>query len=136
MINDFKKFIMRGNVTDLAIAVIVGAAFTAVVSALVKDMITPLITAVFGKGTNFANLSFTINGSVFNYGNFLNAVVSFVLIAVVVFFFIVQPINKMVSYSKRNKIPAEPTDKKCPECLSVIPKAATRCAFCTTKLKN
>ena len=135
MLKDFKKFILRGNVVDLAVAVLIGAAFNSVVSSLVKDMITPLITAISGKGTNFSNLSFKLHGSTLQYGNFLNSLVSFVIVACVVFFFVVQPINKLVSLSARNKTPEETTDKNCPECLSTIPKKATRCAFCTAKLK-
>jgi large conductance mechanosensitive channel len=134
MLKDFKKFILRGNVVDLAVAVVIGAAFGAIVTALVKDFVTPLIAAIGGK-PDFSNLYFTINNSRFMYGDFLNAVVSFVLIAGVVFFFVVQPINKMVAISNRSKGSEEPTEKKCPECLSTVPKAATRCAFCTTKLK-
>jgi large conductance mechanosensitive channel len=133
MLKDFKQFILRGNVVDLAVAVIVGAAFTAIVTALVKDLATPLIAALFGK-PDFSNLYFTLNKSRFMYGDFLNAVISFLLIASVVFFFIVQPLNKLVVLSKRNKKAEDPTDKKCPECLSTVPIAATRCAFCTSKI--
>jgi large conductance mechanosensitive channel len=134
MLQDFKKFILRGNVVDLAVAVVIGAAFSGIVTSLVKDLVTPLIAAIVGK-QNFSNLYFTINKSQFMYGNFLNAVVSFVLIASVIFFLIVQPLNKLVAYSNRNMTAEEPTEKKCPECLSAIPKAATRCAFCTSKVK-
>lgn len=133
MLNDFKKFILRGNVVDLAIAVVIGTAFTAVVSALTKDFLTPLIGAIFGKKTSFSNLSFRFNGSSFYYGDFINTVVSFLLIAIVIFFLIVQPINKLIAYSKRGKV-VDPSEKKCPECLSSIPIKASRCAFCTTKL--
>ena len=134
MLQDFKKFILRGNVVDLAVAVVIGAAFTGIVNAIVKDMVTPLIAAIGGK-PDFSDLYFTVNNSRFMYGDLLNAVISFLLIATVVFFLVVQPINKLVAYSNRTKQAAEPTDKKCPECLSEIPKAATRCAFCTAKLK-
>jgi large conductance mechanosensitive channel len=134
MLRDFKKFILRGNTVELAVAVVVGAAFGAIVTALVKDMITPLIAAIGGQ-PDFSGLTFTINGSKFLYGDFINAVISFVLIAAVVFFLVIQPLNKLMAHANRNKIPEDPTDKKCPECLSEIPKAATRCAFCTTKLK-
>ena len=134
MLKDFKQFILRGNVVDLAVAVIIGAAFTGIVTALVKDVATPLIAAIFGK-PDFSNLYFTLNNSRLMYGDFLNAVISFLLIATVVFFFIVQPLNKLVAFSKRNKTTEDPTDKKCPECLSTIPTAATRCAFCTSKVK-
>jgi large conductance mechanosensitive channel len=134
MLKDFKKFILRGNVVDLAVAVVVGAAFTAIITALVKDMITPLISAIFGN-SNFANLYFTVHKSKFMYGSFVNAVISFILVATVVFFFVVQPINKLTALSNRNKQPLEPGTKSCPECLSDVPAKATRCAFCTSKLK-
>jgi len=134
MLNDFKKFILRGNAVDLAIAVVIGAAFGAIVTALVKDLVTPLIGAIGGK-PDFSNLYFTLNHSKFMYGDFLNAVISFLLIAAVIFFCVVQPLNKFVAMSNRNKTVEEPTEKKCPECLSQIPKAARRCAFCTAKLK-
>jgi large conductance mechanosensitive channel len=133
MLKDFKKFILRGNTVDLAVAVVVGAAFGSIVTALVKDLITPFIAAVGGK-PDFSNLYFTINNSKFLYGEFINAVVSFLIIASVVFFFIIQPVNKLMAHASRSKTPEEPSDKKCPECLSEIPKAATRCAFCTSKL--
>ncbi|HEX7633370.1 MAG TPA: large conductance mechanosensitive channel protein MscL [Candidatus Saccharimonadales bacterium] len=135
MLKDFKKFILRGNTVELAVAVVVGAAFGAIVTALVKDMITPLIAAIGGK-PDFSNLTFTLNHSKFLYGDFINAVISFLIIAAVVFFLIIQPINKLTARASRNKTPEDPTDKKCPECLSTIPKAATRCAFCTAKLKT
>jgi large conductance mechanosensitive channel len=133
MLSDFKKFILRGNTIDLAVAVVVGAAFGAVVTALVKDIFTPLIATIVGK-PNFSNLTFTINHSEFLYGDFINAVVAFIVIAAVIFFFVVQPVNKMVTLSNRRKVTPEPSTKKCPECLSEVPVAATRCAFCTTKL--
>ncbi len=133
MLKDFKQFILRGNVVDLAVAVVVGAAFGAVVTALVKDFVTPLIAAIGGQ-PDFSGLSFTINNSRFLYGDFLNAVISFLLIAAVIFFFVVQPINHMVKRAARNKTPEDPTEKKCPECLSNIPVKATRCAFCTSKV--
>ena len=135
MLKDFKKFILRGNTVELAVAVVVGAAFGAIVTALVIDMITPLIAAIGGK-PDFSNLTFTLNHSKFLYGDFINAVISFLIIAAVVFFLIIQPINKLTARASRNKTPEDPTDKKCPECLSTIPKAATRCAFCTAKLKT
>jgi large conductance mechanosensitive channel len=134
MLNDFKKFILRGNAVDLAIAVVIGAAFGAIVTSLVKDLVTPLIGAIGGK-PDFSNLYFTLNHSKFMYGDFLNAIISFLLISAVIFFFVVQPLNKFVALSNRNKTVDEPTEKKCPECLSQIPKAARRCAFCTAKLK-
>lgn len=133
MLKDFKKFILRGNVVDLAVAVVVGAAFNSVIQALVKDIITPLIGAIGGQH-DFSKLKFELNGSVFMYGDVINFIVSFLLVAAVVFFMVVQPINKLQARAMRNKTPEEPSEKKCPECLSKIPKAATRCAFCTAKL--
>lgn len=134
MLKDFKKFILRGNVVDLAVAVVIGAAFGAIVTALVKDLVTPLIAAIGGK-QDFSGLYFTLNGSKFMYGDFLNAVVSFLLISGVVFFLIVQPINKLVALSNKNKEAEEPTEKKCEHCLSKIPKKAKVCAFCTRSVK-
>lgn len=133
MLKDFKKFILRGNTVDLAVAVVVGAAFGAIVKALVTDIITPLIAAMGGQ-PDFSKLTFTLNNSKFLYGDFINAVIAFLIIAAVVFFMIIQPINRLTTRAARNKTPEEPTEKKCPECLSTVPKAATRCAFCTTKL--
>ncbi len=133
MLKEFKKFILRGNVVDLAVAVVIGAAFGAVVTALVKDLITPLIAALGGQH-DFSKLSFSMNGSVFAYGDFVNAIISFLSIAAVVFFFVVQPLNKLQNLANRKKTAAEPAERKCPECLSAIPKAATRCAFCTAKV--
>jgi large conductance mechanosensitive channel len=135
MLKDFKKFILRGNVVDLAVAVIIGAAFGAIVTALVKDMVTPLIAAIGGK-QDFSSLYFTVNHSKFMYGNLINAIISFVLIAAVVFFLIVQPLNKFIAFSNRSKEPADPSTKICPECLSTVPVKATRCAFCTSKLNK
>ena len=133
MLKDFKKFILRGNTVDLAVAVVIGAAFGAIVTALVKDLITPLIAAIGGQ-PDFSKLKFTVNGSQFLYGDFVNAVITFVIIASVVFFLIVQPVNNLMTRATRNKATPEPSTQKCPECLSEIPKAARRCAFCTTKL--
>lgn len=135
MLKDFKKFILRGNTVELAVAVVVGAAFGTIVNALVKDLITPLIAAIGGK-PDFSGLYFTINNSRFLYGDFINAVVSFLLISTVIFFLVVQPVNKLVTRMNRSTTTDEPTEKKCPECLSKIPKAATRCAFCTSRLKT
>jgi large conductance mechanosensitive channel len=134
MLKDFKKFILRGNVVDLAVAVVIGAAFTGIVTSLVKDVVTPLIAAIFGK-PDFSNLHLTLNKSQIMYGDFLNAVIAFLLIASVVFFFVIQPINKFVAYSQRNKSTEDATEKKCPHCLSTIAAAATRCAFCTSQVK-
>lgn len=133
MLKDFRKFILRGNVVDLAVAVVIGAAFTGIVQALVKDIITPIIAAIGGKA-DFSRLYFTINNSKFMYGDLINAVISFLMIASVVFFLVVQPVNKLVAYSQKNKDAEEPTEKKCKFCLSEIPKEATRCKFCTSKV--
>ena len=127
----FKQFLLRGNVIDLAVAVVLGAAFGAVVTALVKDFITPLIAAVVGK-PDFSAISFTVNGSVFAVGDFLNALVSFLLIATAVYVFVVLPVNTIMARLRRGEAPPDPTEKKCPECLSQIPIAAKRCAFCTS----
>ncbi|HVL26379.1 MAG TPA: large conductance mechanosensitive channel protein MscL [Thermomicrobiales bacterium] len=130
---EFKEFIMRGNVVDLAVAVVIGAAFTGVVNSLVADMITPLIAAIGGQ-PNFSELSFTINGSEFMYGNFLNAVISFLIVAAVVFFFVVKPLNMLLERQKRAEETPDPTTTKCPYCMSEVPNQATRCAFCTSEL--
>lgn len=134
MWQDFKKFILRGNTVDLAVAFVVGAAFNGVVQALVKDMITPLISAI-GGNPNFSSYYFTLNKSKFLYGTFINSALSFIIIATVVFFLVVQPINKLIALTQRNKTAPSPTDKKCTECLSTIPIQATRCAFCGVKQK-
>jgi large conductance mechanosensitive channel len=130
MLQGFKQFMLRGNVLDLAVAVVMGAAFGGVVSALVKDLITPLIAAIVGK-PDFSIIAFTINGSKFAVGEFINAIVSFLLIGVAVYFFIVLPVNKLMARLRRGEAPPDPTTKKCPECLSDVPIAAARCAFCT-----
>ena len=132
MLRDFKQFLLRGNMVDLAVAVVIGAAFGDVITALVADFITPLIAAIWGQ-PDFSTLDFTINGSTFKYGHFLNQLISFVLIAAVVFFFVVRPINSLIARSRKEP-PADPTTRKCPECLSEVPVAATRCAFCTSSL--
>jgi large conductance mechanosensitive channel len=126
---EFKTFVLRGNVVDLAVGVIIGAAFGTVVTALVKDLLTPLIAAVFGK-PDFAAIAFTIHNSRFLIGEFINAVIAFVLVAFAVFFFVVKPMNFLVERSRKEP-PADPTTKKCPQCLSEIPLEAKRCAFCT-----
>jgi large conductance mechanosensitive channel len=135
MIKGFRDFIMRGNVVDLAVAVVIGAAFGAVVTAFVKDIITPLIAAIFGQ-PDFSGLTFTINGSKFLYGEFINAVVSFLLIALAVYFVVVVPMNKLAERRARGQAPADPTTRQCPECLSEVPVAAKRCAFCTSALAS
>lgn len=132
MLNDFKKFLLRGNVVDMAVGIVVGAAFGTVVSSLVKDLITPFIAAII-KQPDFSGLIFTINGSKFLYGEFVNAIISFVLIAAAVYFFVVLPVNTLVARSRKQP-PADPTTKKCPECISEIPIDAKRCKFCTSQL--
>ncbi len=129
MLKEFKQFLLRGNVVDLAVGVVVGAAFGTIVSALVSDILTPFIGAV-AKVPDFSDLSFTLNGSVFMYGHFLNALISFILVAGAVFFFVVKPMNMLVNQSKKGP-PADPTTKKCKECLSEIPILANRCSHCT-----
>jgi len=133
MLSGFKKFILRGNVVDMAVGVVIGAAFAGVVGALTKDLLTPLIAAIV-KAPNFSNLKFTLNSSEFLYGDFLNAVVSFLLVAAAVYFFVVTPINALVARMRKDPAPADPTTKRCPECMSEIPIAAKRCAFCTSAL--
>jgi large conductance mechanosensitive channel len=130
MAKEFRAFLLRGNMLDLAVAVVLGAAFGAVISALVKDLITPLIAAFAGK-PDFSSLTFTINSSIFRYGDFFNAVLAFVLVAIAVFFFVVLPLNRLIARLRQDP-PGDPTTRKCPECLSVIPIAAHRCAFCTS----
>jgi large conductance mechanosensitive channel len=132
LIRDFKTFLLRGNVVDLAVAVVIGAAFVAVVTALVNDLLTPLIAAIFGK-RDFSNLVFHWNNSTFKYGDFINAVIAFVLIAFVLFFFVIKPIEVLVQRSRRQP-PADPTTQKCPECLSEVPIDARRCAYCTSSM--
>jgi len=127
----FKQFVLRGNVLDLAVAVVIGGAFGAVVTALVKDIITPIIAAIFGK-PDFSAIVFTVNESKFLIGDFINAVVTFLLITIAVYFFIVMPVNTVMARLRRGEPPPDPTVKKCPECLSDIPIAARRCAFCTS----
>jgi large conductance mechanosensitive channel len=129
MLSGFKQFILRGNVVDLAVGVVIGAAFGSVVTALTKDLLTPLIAAVVGK-PDFSAISFTIGKTVFPIGDFINAAVSFLLIAAAVYFFVVTPINALISRMRKAPAPADPTTKKCPECLSEIPIDARRCAHC------
>jgi large conductance mechanosensitive channel len=126
---DFKEFILRGNVVDLAVGVVIGAAFGAVVTAFVKDIVTPLI-GIPGK-IDLSSVKLTVNQSVFGVGDFLNTVVSFLLVALVVYFMIVRPVNYLMSRRKA-ELPPDPTTRECPECLSEIPIKATRCAFCTS----
>lgn len=131
MLSGFRAFLLRGNVVDLAIAVVIGAAFGAVVTAFVKDLITPLIAAVGGK-PNFSSLSFTVNHSHFLYGDFINALLSFIIIAAVVYYFVVLPYNSLMARLRPQPEPA-PT-RACPFCTSNIPAAATRCPFCTADI--
>jgi large conductance mechanosensitive channel len=133
MLKGFRQFVMRGNVLDLAVAVVIGGAFGAVVTALVKDLLTPMIAAVVGK-PDFSAISLTINNSQLLIGAFLNEVVSFFLIAAALYFFVVAPVNAFVARRRRGEAPPDPTTKKCPECLSEVPIAARRCAFCTSPL--
>ncbi len=126
----FRKFLLRGNLIDLAVAVVIGTAFTAVVTAIVKDLITPLIAAIGGK-PNFASLSFTVHHSKFLYGDFINALVSFAIIAAVVYFLIVMPMTRITDLVVRTK---EATQRECPECLSEVPIKARRCMYCTSEL--
>jgi large conductance mechanosensitive channel len=132
MLKGFKQFILRGNVVDLAVGVVIGAAFGTVVSSLVKDILTPLIGAIV-KAPDFSGLAFTINGSNFMYGNFINALISFVIVAAAVYFFVVTPINALIARAHK-EAPLDPTTKKCPECLSEIPIEAKKCAHCTSVL--
>jgi len=126
----FRNFLLRGNLVDLAIAVVVGVAFNSVVQALIRDLITPLISAVGGQH-NFSGLVFTIGESSFNYGDFINTALSFIVIAAVVYYLVVVPANRIAAIDARN---TEDTERQCPECLSDIPLAATRCKFCTARV--
>jgi large conductance mechanosensitive channel len=128
----FKKFILRGNVVDLAVGVVIGAAFTAVVQALVKSLITPLI-GIFGGVPDFSELAFTINNSRFAIGEFINALLTFLIVAAVIYFFVVAPVNHLMERGKTSE-PVGPKTRECPECLSKIPVAARRCAFCTCEV--
>jgi large conductance mechanosensitive channel len=129
LLGDFKKFLFRGNVVDLAVAVVVGTAFTAVVKALVADLLTPIIALIFGK-PNFSSLSFTINSSHFLYGDFINYLITFASVAAAVFFFVVTPVNRLME----RRAQADPETKECPECTSAIPIGARRCPLCTAQI--
>ncbi len=132
MLKEFRDFVLRGNVVELAVAVVIGAAFGAVVTSFVASFITPLIAAIGGK-PDFSSLAFTINGSRFTYGSFFNALLSFLIIAAVVFFFVVRPLNTLMARMKSE--PAlDSVVRPCPECLSDIPEGARRCAFCTAEV--
>ena len=130
MLEGFKRFLLRGNVVDLAVAVVGGAAFTGVVTAFVKDLLTPLLAAIGGQ-PDFSGMYFTINNSKFLFGDFINAIVSFVIVAAVVYFLVVVPMSRIMGPARLAEAPKAPTMRKCPECLSEIPIGATRCAYCT-----
>ena len=129
MLKEFREFVVRGNLVDLAVAVVIGTAFTAVVNALVKDLVTPLIAAIGGE-PDFSGLTFAINASVFRYGDFLNALIAFLLVAAVLFFLVIKPVAALLERARSEPPVAEDT-RDCPECLSQIPKEARRCAYCT-----
>ena len=133
MLKGFRTFVLRGNVLDLAVAVVIGGAFGAVVTAFVKDLLTPLIAAIAGK-PDFSAIVYDVNGSKFLVGAFLNELLSFFLIALAVYFFVVAPVNALVARMRRGEAAPDPTTKKCPECLSEVAIAARRCAFCTSQL--
>ena len=129
---DFKAFLLRGNLVDMAVGIVIGVAFAAVVTAFVADLITPLLAAIGGQ-PNFSNLKFRINGSEFLYGSFINALISFLIIAAVVFFLVVRPVNRLMEKRRTEPDVDHPT-KDCPRCLSAIPIGASKCAFCTADL--
>ncbi len=134
MIGEFRAFILRGNLVDLAVAVVIGAAFTTVVNAFVKDLITPVIAAIGGK-RDFSALKFEINGSQFLYGDFINAALTFLIVAAVVFFFVVKPVNALLDRFQTEQ-PVEEETRECPECISQIPVRASRCSFCTAEVAS
>lgn len=133
MLKGFKQFMLRGNVIDLAVAVVIGGAFTGVVTALVKDLITPLVAAVGGQ-PDFSAIVFKVNGSRFLIGDFINAIVSFLMLGTAVYFLVVAPVNALTARINRGEVAPDPTTQKCAECLSEVPIAARRCAFCTSPL--
>ena len=133
MLKGFRQFLLRGNVVDLTVAVVVGGAFGTVVAALVKDLITPLVAALVGA-PDFSALVFTVNESKFLIGDFVNAVLAFVMVAAAIYFFVVVPMNAVVARLNRGAAPADPTTKRCPDCLSEVAIGARRCAFCTSAL--
>jgi large conductance mechanosensitive channel len=132
VLKEFREFILRGNLVDLAVAVVIGTAFTAVVTSMVEDLVTPLIAAIGGE-PDFSALTFTINGSEFRYGDFINALLTFLIVATVLFFFVIKPANALLS-AMRTEPPVAEQTHKCPECLSEIPIQARRCAFCTAQV--
>ena len=133
MLSGFKQFILRGNVVDMAVGVVIGAAFGGVVTALTKDLLTPFIAAIVGK-PDFSSIAFTVHGTPFPVGDFINAAVSFLLIAAAVYFFVVLPVNTLVARMHKNDPVAAPTTKKCPECKMEIPIDARRCGHCTSQV--
>jgi large conductance mechanosensitive channel len=133
MADGFRQFVLRGNVVDLAVGVVVGTAFGAVVTEFTKDLLTPLIAALVGK-PDFSAIQFELNGSKFLVGSFINAIVAFLLIAIAVYYFVVVPVNALMARTKKEPPPPDPTTKICPQCLSSIPIGAKRCAFCTSQL--
>ena len=133
MLQGFKQFLLRGNVIDLAVAVVIGAAFGAVVESLVKGLLTPFIAAIV-QAPDFSAIAFTINGSKFLVGDFLNALISFLMIALAIYLFVIVPVNALVARANRGAAPPDPTIKQCAECLSDVPIAAKRCRFCTSPL--
>jgi large conductance mechanosensitive channel len=132
LVKEFRTFLVRGNLVDLAVGIVIGVAFGALVNALVTDLITPIIAAIFGKH-DFSTLAFTIHESRFLYGDFINAVLTFLSVAAAVFFFVVKPVNHLMAKWKTEP-PADETVRACPECLSDIPRAARKCAFCTAEV--
>jgi large conductance mechanosensitive channel len=132
MLKEFRDFVLRGNVVDLAVAVVIGAAFGAVVTSMVENLVTPLIAAIGGE-PDFGALAFTINGSRFGYGEFFNAVLSFLIIAAVIFFLVIRPLNALMARLMPEKPVDQPT-RECPECMSSIPVRARRCSFCTAEV--
>lgn len=133
LVKEFRNFLMRGNVVDLAIAVVIGAAFGAVVTAMVDDLIMPII-GIFGGAPDFSSNTFTINGSEFKWGHFLTQLISFIIIAAVIFFVVVKPMNTLMERVKRGEGTPDPTTRSCPECLGTVPIAAKRCQFCAQPL--
>ena len=133
MLKGFREFVLRGNVVDMAVGVVIGAAFGAIVTAFVKDLLTPLIAALVGK-PDFSAFVFEINGSKFLYGDFVNAVIAFLLIAAAVYYFVVLPVNALMARMNKGEVPPAPDKKPCPECLSEIPIGARKCAFCASQV--
>ncbi len=133
MLKGFREFVLRGNVVDMAVGVVIGAAFGTIVTAFVKDLLTPLIAALVGK-PDFSAYVFEINGSKFLYGDFVNAVIAFVLVAAAVYYFVVLPVNALMARMNKPEAPAAPDKKPCPECLSEIPVGARKCAFCASQV--